>query len=103
MTVSFEQARELALKANAPAWRDLGNKGDYMVAAWGYEDADAWLVVDGARQLLIDHDYDYSVLDQPLTLIMKATGELFRVQYLEAEDRIDAMTLVGEPPEDLDA
>ena len=102
MTVSFEQAREIALKANAPIWRDLGNKGDYMVAPWGYENDDAWLIVDGARQLLIDHDYDYEVMDQPMTMILKSTGELFRVQYLEASDEIDAMTLVGEAPEDLD-
>jgi hypothetical protein len=99
MTTTFEQAREITLKANAPAWRDLGNKGNYMVAEWGYEDADAWLMVEGARELLIDHDYSFDVLDQPLTLVMKATGELLRVYYLEAEERIDAMTLVGVNPD----
>jgi hypothetical protein len=98
MTTTFEQARELALKANGQAWRDLGNKGEYMVAAYGYEDADAWLLVDGARELLEGGDYDFGVMDQPLTLVMKATGELLHVQYLEAEDRIDAMTPVGTHP-----
>jgi hypothetical protein len=102
MTISFEQARELALKANAPAWRDLGNKGRYMVAPWGYEDADAWLIVDGAAELLIDHDYSFDVMDKPITLVMKATGEVLRVQYLQAEERIDKMTLVGEAPDDVD-
>lgn len=97
--ITFEQAREIASKANGPAWRDLGNKGHYMVAAWGYEDKDAWLIVEGARELLLDHDYSFDVPDQPLTLIMKETGELVRVQYLEAEDRIDAMTQVGVDPD----
>jgi len=100
MTTTFEQARELALKANAPAWRDLGNKGAYMVADYGYEDADAWLIVDGAAELLVDHDYSFDVLDQPYTIVMKATGELLHVQYLEAADRIDAMTPVGDVPQD---
>jgi hypothetical protein len=99
MTTTFEQARELALKTNAPAWRDLGNKGTYMVADYGYEDADAWLIVDGAAELLIDHDYSYDILDAPLTLVMKATGELLHVYYLEAEERIDAMTPVGDVPD----
>lgn len=102
MTTTFEQARALALKVNAPAWRDLGNRGEYMVADYGYEDADAWLIVDGARELLEGDDYAYSVMDQPMTIVMKATGELLRVQYLEAEDRIDAMTPVGEHPENDD-
>jgi hypothetical protein len=96
MTTTFEQARQIAEKANGPAWRDLGNKGRYMVAPWGYEDADAWLIVDGAAELLVDHDYSFDVPDQPLTIVMKETGELLRVQYLEAEERIDAMTLVGD-------
>ena len=102
MTTTFEQAREIALKANGPAWRDLGNRGHYMVAPWGYEDADAWLIVDGARELLLDHDYSFAVMDPPLTLVLKATGSIMQVQYLEAEEMIDAMTLVGEPPEYLE-
>jgi hypothetical protein len=100
MTTTFEQARDLALKANAPAWRDLGNRGEYMVAAYGYEDADAWLLVDGARELLEGGDYGFDVLDQPLTIVMKATGEILHMQYLEAEEKIDAMTPVGDVPND---
>lgn len=102
MTTTFEQARELAYQRNAPAWRDLGNRGRYMVAAWGYEDDEAWLIVDGAAELLIDHDYSFDVMDKPLTLVMKATGEILHVQYLDADERIDAMKLVGDAPEDLD-
>ena len=49
MTTTFEQARKIAYDANAPAWRDLGNRGEYMVADYGYENAAAWLIVDGAR------------------------------------------------------
>ncbi len=100
MTTTFEQARALALKKNGPAWRDLGNRGRYMVAEYGYEDADAWLIVDGAAEVLEDGDYSFDVMDQPYTLVMKATGELLHVQYLDAEERIDAMTPVGDVPND---
>jgi len=98
VTTTFEQARQLALEINAPAWRDLKNRGEYMVADYGYEDADAWRIVDGARELLEGDDYDFEVLDQPITLVMKATGELAHVQYLEAETRLAAMTPVGDVP-----
>jgi hypothetical protein len=100
MTTTFEQARQIAYEANAPAWRDLGNRGEYMVAAYGYEDADAWLLVDGARELLEGGDYAYGVLDQPLTLVLKSTGDIVQVYYLEEQDRIDAMTPVGDVPQD---
>ena len=99
MTTTFEQARKIAYDLNAPAWRDVGNRGEYMVADYGYEDADAWLIVDGARELLEGGDYDFSVLDQPLTLVRKADGGIMQVQYLEAEDMIDAMTPVGKHPD----
>jgi hypothetical protein len=97
--ITFEQAREIALKANAPLWRDLGNRGEYMVADYGYENADAWLIVDGARELIEGGDYAFDVLDKPITMISKAAGELFRVQYLEAADVIQAMTPVGDVPD----
>lgn len=98
MGTTFEQARQLAQEINAPAWRDLKNPGEYMVAPWGYEDADAWLVVDGAREYLEGGDDDFEVLDKPLSLVMKDTGELFHIQYLEAQDRVDRMTDVGNVP-----
>ncbi|QDK01888.1 hypothetical protein SEA_VIBAKI_7 [Arthrobacter phage Vibaki] len=101
MTTTFEQARKIGYDLNAPAWRDLGNPGEYMVADYGYEDAAAWLLVDGARELLEGGDYAFGVLDQPLTLVLKATGDVLQVQYLEAQDMIDAMTPVGDvPPSD---
>lgn len=98
MPTTFEQARQLAQEINAPAWRDLKNPGEYMVAPYGYEDAEAYLIVDGAREYLEGGDDDFEVLDKPLTMVMKDTGELFHVQYLEAEARVDLMTDVGEVP-----
>lgn len=98
MSTTFEQAREIAAARNAPAWRDLGNRGEYMVAPYGYENADAWLIVDGAREYLVDGDDSFEVMDKPLTLVMKDSGELFTMQYLENPELIDAMTPVGDAP-----
>ena len=98
MSTTFEQARELARARNAPAWKDLGNRGEYMVAPYGYENADAWLIVDGAREYIEGGDDDFEVLDKPLTLVTKATGEVFTMNYLENPDLIDAMTPVGDAP-----
>jgi len=100
MTTTFEQARKIAYDANAPVWRDLGNRGEYMVADYGYENDAAWLIVDGARELLEGGDYSYDVMDQPLTIVLKSTGDVGQVYYLEEQDMIDAMTPVGKHPDD---
>jgi hypothetical protein len=99
MTTTFEQARKIAHNLNAPAWRDLGNRGEYMVAEYGFEDAERWLMVEGARELLEGGDYGFAVMDQPLTLISKADGGVMQVYYLEEQDLIDAMTPVGDHPD----
>lgn len=96
---TFEEARAIAEDLNAGAWRDLGNRGEYMVAAWGYEDDEHWQVVEGARELIEGGDYDFSVLDQPLTLVAKADGSIMVGTYLELEDKLDAMTPVGPVPD----
>lgn len=101
MSFSFEQARKLAFEKNAAAWKDLGNRGEYMVADYGFENEDAWLIVDGAREYLVDGDYSFEIMDKPLTLVMKATGEVFQMQHLDDPDTIHAMTPVGDVP-DLD-
>ncbi|QIN94334.1 hypothetical protein SEA_ABBA_5 [Arthrobacter phage Abba] len=98
MTTTFEQARKIASELNAPAWRDLGNRGEYMTADYGYENADAWLIVEGAREYIEGGDDSFVILDQPLTLVMKATGDVVSVQYLDDPELIDGMTPVGNAP-----
>lgn len=97
--VSFEEARGLVTEVNAPAWRDLGNRGEYMVADYGFESPEYWLVIEGARELIEGGDESFVVMDQPLTLVSKRDGSLVSVVYLDAAESIDAMTPVGDHPD----
>lgn len=96
--VTFKEARDLVAEVNGPAWRDLGNRGDYMVADYGFENADYWLMVEGARQLIEGGNEAFAVMDQPLTLVRKADGSLTTIYYLEAADLVDSMTPFGDHP-----
>lgn len=98
--VTFEQAREIVEAEHAPAWRDLGNRGEYMVADYGFEDSVSWLMVEGAREAIEGGDPAFAVLDQPLTFVSKADGTITTADYLDVADLVDAMARVGDHPDD---
>lgn len=97
--LSFEQARAAAYEALAPIW-EVGECGEYTVAGYGYEDETAWLLIDGGSQLVIDGDYSCELIGRGSTFVDKRTGEIFFLTYLEAPDRFDAMTPVGQHPDE---
>ncbi len=97
--VTFEQAREAVRAVNEPAWEDADTPGTYMVAEYGYEDADAFLILDGAKEFLVDDDGEYAVEDAPAMLVEKATGLVMAGDFLNLQERIMAMTPVGDVPD----
>jgi hypothetical protein len=99
MTVSFEQARRIAYDRNITGWQAAGHKGDYMVAAYGFENERVWLIIDGAREYLEDEDYHYVPTGRPVTLVDKVTGEAFDRHFQQDPDVFDAMIPVGVRPE----
>lgn len=96
--VTFEQARTIVEEALRAEWSP--ELGELYVAPYGFEDARAWQVVAGARESLVDDDPEYDLLDWPLLLVDKATGQLERLPVLEHLERIDGMTPVGDVPDD---
>ena len=94
MAVSFDDARKIVEADEAPRWPP--DAGTYMVADWGYEDAQAWWVLSGAREDLVDGDPDYMPMDAAIPLVSKTTGVIERVTYLEESDRLEAMSQVGD-------
>ena len=94
---SFEQARGIAHEALASPWK-VGDCGEYTVADYGYEDESAWLLIDGGSKRVIDRDYSCEPVGRGSTFVDKRTGEIYSLTYLEAPDRIDAMTPVGRHP-----
>jgi hypothetical protein len=95
--ISFLQARQIALARVGPTW-EQGGCGEYVVAAYGYEDATAWCLVDGGRRLVIDGDYGCEPVGRGCTFVDKESGEVFFLTYLEDPARFDAMTMVGQHP-----
>lgn len=97
--ITFEQARQIALARIGPTWGD-DECGEYTVADYGFEDATAWVLVDGGRRLVIDGDDNCLLIGRGSTFVDKRTGKVFSRTYLEDRERFDALTPVGQhPPE----
>lgn len=96
--ITFEQARAKVRALNEPTWEDQNMPGTYMVAEYGWEDADAFLVVDGAKECLVDGDDEYLVMDAPVMFVDKATGTVLEANALEVMDRFLDMTPIGDVP-----
>lgn len=98
--ITFEQARQIALARIGPTWGE-DECGQYTVADYGYEDATAWVLVDGGARLVTDGDENCLLIGRGSTFVDKETGEVFSLAYLEDPDRFGALTPVGQhPPED---
>lgn len=96
---TFDDARVAVAVHVTPLWRRT--PGTMYVAPWGYEDADAWAVVVNTRESLVDGDEGAALLDAPMWLVSKATGEVERLPIPEGFPRLDEMTPTGsgEPAE----
>lgn len=95
--ITFERARQVALHRLGPSW-DADECGEYMVADYGYEDDDAWMLIDGGRRYIVDGDPNCALIGKPCTVIDKQTGKISFPSYLEDAERFDAMTPVGKHP-----
>lgn len=100
--LTFEEARAAAIEARAPIWEDDDTPGTYMVADYGYEDDEAFLVFEGAKEYLEDGDADFVVWDAPAVFVDKESGTVIESSFLNVIDRVHAMTPVPghEPPDD---
>lgn len=96
MAVTFERARRTVHAALRGTWP--ASAGTFIVAPWGFEDADSYLVVYGAREWLIDGDHDLAVLDAPVAFVSKEDGSLTFGSELEDAARIGAMLPHGLRP-----
>ncbi|MEX1078497.1 MAG: hypothetical protein WED09_05260 [Homoserinimonas sp.] len=88
--VTLEQARAIVEAHEADEWRL--EDGTLYVAPEGYEDADSWLVVVGARELLVDDDAAYLMLDDRALTVDKITGKVIELNSLRDAARLGAMT-----------
>lgn len=89
MTVSFKKARKLARAHVAKAWQP--HMGTLYVEKRGYEDSLAWLVVVGARELLVDDNEAFLPLDDRVITVDKLTGEVVELNAIHDAQRLAGM------------
>jgi hypothetical protein len=87
---TLKQARAIAKKHVAKRW--LPEYGTLYVDKQAYEDEAAYFLIVGARELLVDEDNDYLMLDDRAITVEKITGEVVELDALGDAARLDAMT-----------
>ena len=98
--LTFQQAREAVALHIVPRWPGL-EAGRPFVADWGSQDETHWEVIAGAKEYLVDGDQSFVMMDLPVFLVDKRTGDVEEVPFLEALGRLERMEPVGSPPEHL--
>jgi len=89
--ITFDEARWLAAAAVEPEW-DPESQGTLFPSFEGAEDSTHYAVNVGNEEYLIDGNRGYMIMDAPLVLVDKESGELEVTTYLVIEDRVDKMT-----------
>lgn len=87
--VLFEAARAAVLRQLRSDWGSTPGTPTTLIA--GYQDAEYWQVIAGASEYLLGGDDDFSLLDSPVWLVNKSTGEVVKASALEDGDRLAAM------------
>lgn len=98
--LTFQQAREAVARHIVPRWPGP-EAGHPFVADWGSEDGTHWEVIAGAKEYLAGGDESFVMLDWPVFLVDKVTGDVEEAVFLEVLDRLGRMEPVGRPPEHL--
>lgn len=93
--MTFTEAREKVERLRGAQWIREEQRGVFYVLPTGAEDADAYMLTYGAEEWLVDDDLNYARVDSGGVLVLKKSGDLVNVQYLDDPDRFDAMTSVS--------
>ena len=89
MTLTYADAMAIVDANYRPLWG--GSFGTFYVSPEGEEDDEAFLVPWGAREYLVDDDLNYLLINNTVTLVMKATGEIEQHNTPLIFDRLNAM------------
>jgi hypothetical protein len=92
MTVTFKQAQKIVQDY-------LGTDTPFMVADWGLENDKYWMMMVGLEQWLVDHDRDYQLVDDVITLVNKETGKVTETTHWTIQKTMDSFTQVGPVPD----
>lgn len=88
---TFPEAMEIVRAYGGALWEAAGYRGTYYVSPEGYEDDEKFLVLDGAREDLVDDDPDYAPMDKTALFVMKGSGLVVEATGLEASTALEDM------------
>lgn len=94
MQTDFATARQIAGMIYATAYR---GPGDFVVAPYGWEDDDHFVVLVGAKQWLVNGNPNYSDPDDDrCILVNKNSGAVEEHDPQDIRDKLDKMTPISE-------
>lgn len=88
--ISYMEATEIVTRQLADSWEP----GTFYVDPEGFENNELFMVPYGAREFLVNDDETFLVMDSPIALVNKETGELDLVVYLDNQDLIESLTAI---------
>ena len=95
--ITFDEARDIV--AASKVVRDQYPAGDFIVAKWGWENADLFVVVAGTRyDVTGEGNPDTLTMDAPARVVDKKTGELREILGLIGRDPAPNLREVGDWP-----
>jgi hypothetical protein len=96
--ITFDDAR--AAVADAAGVRSFYPENDFLIADYGWEDNNRFLIVAGTKADLFDGDPDDVTIDPPIVFVDKTTGAVTAQLGLQVlGDPTDGMTAIGNTPE----
>jgi hypothetical protein len=88
--ISYIEATAIVARELADSWEP----GTFYVDPEGFENNELFMVPYGAREWLVNEDDTFLVMDSPIALVNKETGELDLVVYLENQELIESLTTI---------
>jgi hypothetical protein len=88
--ISYIEATAIVARGLADSWEP----GTFYVDPEGFENNELFMVPYGAREWLVNEDDTFLVMDSPIALVNKETGELDLVVYLENQELIESLTTI---------
>jgi hypothetical protein len=90
--ITFAQAREAVEAVFRPQWND--ELGHLVTLPSGFETPDHWIVVAGAREALVEGDEGFQLMDPPVPMVNKQTGQVELRDFFDVAEQIDVATPV---------
>lgn len=89
MIETYADAAKIARPIGARIWEERNLLGEYYISPDGYETDAVFIIIDGAREDLVEDKDGYLVMDKDVLLVDKASGLVAVVDGVTASALLD--------------